>query len=77
MFEAMAAASRGDDVYAEDDTTEAFQARMAKLAGKEAALFAVSVRLAVRHLRGVCRGQCCYSGSLILASETLTSGRAR
>lgn len=35
-------ASRGDDVYQEDSTTDALEKRIAKLAGKEAALFAVS-----------------------------------
>ncbi|ORY26755.1 aromatic amino acid beta-eliminating lyase/threonine aldolase [Naematelia encephala] len=35
-------ASRGDDGYSEDETTNAFEARIAKLAGKEAALFGMS-----------------------------------
>jgi threonine aldolase len=35
-------ASRGDDVYEEDATTTALETRIAKLTGKEAALFAVS-----------------------------------
>lgn len=35
-------ASRGDDVYKEDAETEALQNRVAKLCGKEAALFVVS-----------------------------------
>ncbi|KAL7410835.1 pyridoxal phosphate-dependent transferase [Mrakia frigida] len=35
-------ASRGDDVYDEDPTTAAFEARVAKLAGKEAGLFCSS-----------------------------------
>ncbi|RSH80143.1 Threonine aldolase [Saitozyma podzolica] len=35
-------ASRGDDVYMEDDATSSLERRIAKLAGKEAALFAVS-----------------------------------
>ena len=42
MFEYMRAATRGDDVYGEDATTNAFQERIAKLAGKEAGLYAVS-----------------------------------
>ncbi|EIW72663.1 threonine aldolase [Tremella mesenterica] len=35
-------ATRGDDVYQEDESTQALEARIAKLAGKEAALFAMS-----------------------------------
>ncbi|PWN43598.1 hypothetical protein IE81DRAFT_322256 [Ceraceosorus guamensis] len=42
MFQAMQRASRGDDVYLEDETTTSFEAEMAALAGKEAALFVVS-----------------------------------
>lgn len=42
MFRAMEDASRGDDVYEEDETTAHFQASIAKLAGKEDALFVVS-----------------------------------
>ena len=35
-------ASRGDDVYQEDEDTAALEARIAKLTGKEACLFAAS-----------------------------------
>lgn len=35
-------ASRGDDVYHEDSTTAALEARIARMAGKEAALFGAS-----------------------------------
>ena len=35
-------ASRGDDVYGEDQSTSALEARIAKLTGKEAAMFAAS-----------------------------------
>jgi len=35
-------ASRGDDVYHEDSSTAALEARIARMAGKEAALFGVS-----------------------------------
>lgn len=35
-------ASLGDDVYGEDQATSDFEERVAKLAGKEAAMFAVS-----------------------------------
>ncbi len=35
-------ASRGDDVYREDEVTAALEARVARLAGKEAGLFLVS-----------------------------------
>ena len=38
----MATASVGDDVYKQDRATNDLQARIAKLAGKEAALFVVS-----------------------------------
>ncbi|GAA6044342.1 hypothetical protein JCM8097_004578 [Rhodosporidiobolus ruineniae] len=42
MLEFMRDASRGDDVYKEDEDTLELQERIAKLAGKEAALFCVS-----------------------------------
>ncbi|CAH7690616.1 pyridoxal phosphate-dependent transferase [Phakopsora pachyrhizi] len=42
MFEFMKGASIGDDVYGEDKTTADFQEKIAKLTGKEAALFCVS-----------------------------------
>lgn len=42
MLRLMATASVGDDVYKQDRATNDFQARIAKLAGKEAALFVVS-----------------------------------
>lgn len=42
MFEVMKSASRGDDVFAEDETTNAFQDYIAKITGKEAALFVSS-----------------------------------
>ncbi|GAA5987207.1 hypothetical protein JCM11641_006060 [Rhodosporidiobolus odoratus] len=42
MLELMKGASRGDDVYGEDEDTLEFQERIAKLAGKEAALFCAS-----------------------------------
>ena len=35
-------ATRGDDVYMEDDATSLLEKRIAKLAGKEAALFGMS-----------------------------------
>ncbi|KAL7419473.1 hypothetical protein Q5752_006311 [Cryptotrichosporon argae] len=35
-------ASRGDDVYGEDESTAALEARIARLAGKEAAMFGMS-----------------------------------
>lgn len=35
-------ATRGDDVYGEDPSTAALEKRIAKLTGKEAAMFAVS-----------------------------------
>ena len=42
MLEAMRAAKTGDDVFAEDPTTEAFQERCARMFGHEAALFCPS-----------------------------------
>ena len=39
MRDAMAAAELGDDVYGEDPTVRALEARTAELLGKEAALF--------------------------------------
>ncbi|SCV74933.1 BQ2448_7962 [Microbotryum intermedium] len=42
MFDLMKEASRGDDVYGEDQATNDLQDRVAKLAGKEAGLFCVS-----------------------------------
>ena len=42
MLDAMHAAETGDDVFAEDPTTEAFQQRCAELFGHEAALFCPS-----------------------------------
>ena len=42
MLDAMHAARTGDDVFAEDPTTEAFQERCARLFGHEAALFCPS-----------------------------------
>lgn len=38
----MSRASRGDDVYGEDQATSDFEEKVARLAGKEAAMFAVS-----------------------------------
>ncbi|KAG0224900.1 Threonine aldolase [Actinomortierella wolfii] len=42
MFEVMKAASRGDDVYGEDTSIQALEARVAELAGHEAGLFCAS-----------------------------------
>ncbi|MCP4430645.1 MAG: low-specificity L-threonine aldolase [Gammaproteobacteria bacterium] len=42
MFEAMMAASVGDDVYGEDQTVNALEEKAAKLLGKEAAVFVSS-----------------------------------
>ncbi|EPQ28059.1 uncharacterized protein PFL1_04386 [Pseudozyma flocculosa PF-1] len=42
MLRAMVEASRGDDVYGEDDTTNSFQAEIAALTGKESALYVPS-----------------------------------
>lgn len=42
MFDLMRHASRGDDVYGEDQATNDLQDKIAKMAGKEAGLFCVS-----------------------------------
>ena len=42
MLSAMVNATFGDDVYQEDPTTSAFEAEIARLTGKEAALFTLS-----------------------------------
>ncbi|KAK7207915.1 pyridoxal phosphate-dependent transferase [Myxozyma melibiosi] len=42
MLQAMLTATHGDDVYKEDKTTNDFQERVAKMAGKPASLFVVS-----------------------------------
>ncbi|GAA5890016.1 hypothetical protein JCM6882_009200 [Rhodosporidiobolus microsporus] len=42
MFDLMKYASRGDDVYGEDQATNDLQDKIAKMAGKEAGLFCVS-----------------------------------
>ncbi|KAE8246990.1 hypothetical protein A4X06_0g4776 [Tilletia controversa] len=57
MFEAMKQASRGDDVYLEDESTTAFEESIALLVQKEAAIFVssgtLSNQLAIRaHLAG-------------------------
>lgn len=45
-------ASRGDDVYHDDEATSALEKRIAKLTGKEAALFVVSGTMSNReHLQ--------------------------
>lgn len=51
MLRLMATASVGDDVYKQDRATNDLQARIAKLAGKEAALFVVSGTMSNRKLR--------------------------
>lgn len=54
MIEAMASAAVGDDVYGDDPTVNALEERVAKMFGKEAALFAPSGsltnQLAIRSL---------------------------
>jgi threonine aldolase len=54
MIEAMASAQVGDDVYSDDPTVNALEERVAKMFGKEAALFAPSGsltnQLAIRSL---------------------------
>ncbi|KAL3483090.1 pyridoxal phosphate-dependent transferase [Aspergillus germanicus] len=42
MLRAMTSATFGDDVYTEDSTTNEFQAEIARLTGKDAALFTLS-----------------------------------
>lgn len=50
MLQLMGTASFGDDVYKQDRTTNQLQERIAKLAGKEAALFCVSGTMTNRNL---------------------------
>lgn len=42
MLQVALRASRGDDVYGEDQATNELQEKLARLTGKEAALFCVS-----------------------------------
>jgi threonine aldolase len=44
-------ASRGDDVYRDDEATTALERRIAKMTGKEAALFVVSGTMSNRKSR--------------------------
>ncbi|CAG8668924.1 36675_t:CDS:2 [Gigaspora margarita] len=46
MFEAMVKASKGDDVYGEDKSTNDLESYVAKLTGHEAALFTISGTMA-------------------------------
>ena len=46
MLDAMTSATFGDDVFCEDETTNNLQERVAKLTGKEAALFVTSGTMA-------------------------------
>ena len=64
MLEVMAGASVGDDVYKQDHATNALQDRVAKLAGKEAALFCVSGTMTNREWIVTCRCSDWYSPSL-------------
>ncbi|MSZ02502.1 MAG: low specificity L-threonine aldolase, partial [Actinobacteria bacterium] len=54
MIEAMSSAQVGDDVYQDDPTVNALEAKVAQMFGKEAALFAASGsltnQLAIRSL---------------------------
>lgn len=43
-------ATRGDDVYEEDESTRLLEERLAKMSGKEAALFASSGTMTNRKL---------------------------
>ena len=53
----MSEASVGDDVYRQDRATNALQDKVAKLAGKEAALFCVSGTMTNRKLQAMERSQ--------------------
>lgn len=53
MIRLMSEASVGDDVYRQDRATNALQDRVAKLAGKEAALFCVSGTMTNRELKAI------------------------
>lgn len=48
MLRRMVSASVGDDMYKQDQATNALEARVAKLTGKEAAMFVVSGTMANR-----------------------------
>lgn len=62
MFDLMRHASRGDDVYGEDQATNDLQDKIAKMAGKEAGLFCVSGTM-------VSLGQWRWRGSHVLERE--------
>ena len=66
MREAMAQAEVGDDVYGEDPTVNALEAKAARLLGKDAALFVPT---------GVMANQLCLR--LIPVRETRCSWKAR
>jgi threonine aldolase len=58
MIQLMATASLGDDVYRQDRATNQLQDKIAKLTGKEAALFCVSGTMTNRkhicdHISGI------------------------
>jgi threonine aldolase len=57
MREAMAAALVGDDVYGEDETVNALEARAAELCGREAALFVPSGTMANQIAVGLWAGR--------------------
>ena len=57
MIRLMSEASVGDDVYRQDRATNALQDKVAKLAGKEAALFCVSGTMTNRKLKAMKRSQ--------------------
>ncbi|CAA9382054.1 MAG: Low-specificity L-threonine aldolase [uncultured Nocardioides sp.] len=73
MRAAMAAADVGDDVYGEDPTTNALEARVAAMFGHEAALFtptgSLANVLAVRSLVGVGQEVLCEASSHIARAE--------
>jgi len=65
MREAMARAEVGDDVYGEDPTVNALQARAAELLGKPAALFVPSGTMANQ----ACLLALCRPGDVVLAAK--------
>lgn len=72
MIQLMATASVGDDVYKQDAATNALQERIAKLSGKEAALFCVSGTMTNRECVCVCVWELggCRRSSESLGSST-------
>ncbi|KAJ1951317.1 Threonine aldolase [Linderina macrospora] len=75
MYQAMVTAQLGDDVFSEDPTVNALEARVAKLVGKPAALFlttsTMSNQIAVRtHLQSPPASVLCHQNSHLFQWES-------